>query len=195
MKASKAREQQTRQESSPKPHSPARPKMGIASVLALLKNKAFCDEATDLLRKIATFVETAPPDEQREAFVSQQTSPFVEKWGVPPPHAPSLVDPDPARPFADAIMSGRWGIVAVFGWTTDLEIRAAIKRIRSVVRKRHQDAQIAPLAQQARWLEGCGYSRPEIASAVWGRRKGLRRRSKEQAMAGLPEGVEREWYK
>ena len=195
MKARKAKEQQTRQEGSPKPGSPARrPKMSIDSVLALLKNKAFCDEATDLLRKIKAFVETAPTDEQRDAFVSQQTLPFVKKWGVPPPHAAALIDPDPARPFADAIMSGGWGIVPIFGWTTDLENRAAIKRIRGVVRKRHQDAQIARLAQQARWLEGCGYSRPEVASAVWGRRKGLRRLSKEQAMAGLPENVETEWY-
>jgi hypothetical protein len=171
------------------------PKKNIRIVIALLENQVFCDEAQHLLTEIAAFAASSPPDDQRDAFVNQRTTLFVKKWGVPPPHAATLIDPDPARPFADAIMSGQWGTVPIFGWTTDVEIRAAIKRIRRVVRKRHQDAQIARLAQQARWLEDCSYSRPEIASAVWGRRKGLRRRSKEQAIAVLKEDVEREWYK
>ena len=163
-------------------------------MLALLENQTFADEALHLIKKIAAFMASSPPDNQRDDFVNQQTTPFIEKWGVPPPQAGALIDPDPARPFADAIMSGQWGIVPIFGWTTDLEIRAAITRIRGVVRKRHRDAQIARLVQQARWLEVCGYSRPEIASAVWGRQHGLRRQSKEHAIAGLPENVEREWY-
>jgi len=166
----------------------------ITTVLALLENQEFCDEGLHLIREIATFVASSPSDSVRDAFVSQRTIPFVEKWGVPPPHAPALVDPDPARPFSDAVMSGKWGIVPIFAWTTDLEIRRAIRRIRGVVRKMHRDAQITHRAQKARWLEDCGYPRPAIASAVWGRRKGLRRHSKEQAMAGLPEDVEREWY-
>jgi len=166
----------------------------ITTVLALLENQAFCDEGLNLIREIGTFVASSPSDSERDAFVSQRTMPFVEKWGVPPPQAATLMDPDPARPFSDAVMSGQWGIVPIFGWTKDLEIRAAITRIRRVVRKRHQDAKIARLAQQARWLEDCGYSKPEIASAVWGRRDGLRRPSRKLAIAGLPEHVERAWY-
>ena len=176
--------------------SSRRPKMRIRSVLALLENLAFCDEAHQLIQKIAAFVATSPGDEQRMAFVLEQTTPFVEKWGVPPPHAGALVNPTPARALAAAIMSGRWGVLPIFPWTTDRETRMAVQRIRRVVRKQHQDAETARRAQLARWLEDCGlgFSRPAIAGAVWGRRRGLRRPSKEDAFAQLPENVEREWY-
>ncbi len=171
--------------------------MSIRSVLALLENPAFCGEAQQLIREIAAFVATSPRDNQRAAFVLEKTAPFVEKWGVPPPQAGALVNPDPARAVAEAIMSGRWGVLPIFARTTDREIRTAVQRIRRVVRKQHQDAETARRAQLARWLEDCGlgFSRPAIAGAVWGRRRGLRRPSKEQAIAQLPERVEREWYK
>src|SRR5712664_3791905 len=173
-----------------------RPKMRIRSVRALLENPAFCDEARQLIQAIAAFLATAPGDEQREAFVLEQTTPFAEKWGVPPPQAGALVNPTPARAVADAVMSGRWGVLPMFAWTTDREIRTAIQRIRRVVGKQHQDAETARRAQRARWLEDCGlgFSRPAIAGAVWGRQRGLRRQSKAQAIAQLPEEVEREWY-
>jgi hypothetical protein len=173
-----------------------RPKMRTHSVLELLENPAFCEEALQLIQEIAAFAATAPGDRQQVAFVLEKTTPFVEKWGVPPPHAGALVNPTPARAVADAIMSGRWGVLPIFAWTTDREIRTALQRIRRVVRKQHQDAETARRAQLARWLEACGlgFSRPAIAGAVWGRRRGLRRRSKAQALDQLPEKVEREWY-
>lgn len=172
------------------------PKIRIRSVLALLENPAFCDEALQLIREIAAFVATAPCDRQEATFVLEKTTPFIEKWGVLPPHAGALVNPTPARAVADAIMSGRWGVLPIFAWTTDHEIRPAVQRIRRVVRKQHQDAETARRAQLARWLEDCGlgFSRPAIAAAVWGRRRGLRRPSKAQAIAQLPEKVERAWY-
>ena len=172
------------------------PKMSIRSVLALLENPAFCNEAHQLIQKIAAFVATSPGDEQRMAFVLEQTTPFVEKWGVPPPQGGALVNPTPARAVADAVMSGRWGVLPIFAWTTDREIRTALQRIRQVVRKQHQDAETARRAQLARWLEDCGlgFSRPAIAGAVWGRQRGGRRPSKAQAIAQLPEKVERAWY-
>jgi hypothetical protein len=173
-----------------------RPKMRIRSVLALLENPAFCDEALQLIRAIAAFVAASPCDRQEVTFVLEKTAPFIEKWGVLPPHAGALVNPTPARAVADAVMSSRWGVLPIFAWTTEREIRPALHRIRRVVRKQHQDAETARRAQLARWLEDCGlgFSRPAIAGAVWGRQRGLRRRSKAQALAQLPEKVERAWY-
>lgn len=173
-----------------------RPKMSIRSVLALLENPSFCDEALHLLQEIAAFASTEVSDQRREGFVLEKTTPFVEKWGVPPPPASTLVNPDPAQPLAAAIMSGRWGMLPIFAWTTDREIRTAIQHIRRVVGKQHQDAESGRRAQMARWLEVCGlgFSRSAIAGAVWGRRHGLRRTSKARAIAQLPEKVEREWY-
>jgi hypothetical protein len=187
---------QPREKGGPTSGSAARrPTMRPRSVLALLENPAFCDEALQLIQAIAAFVATAPGDEQREAFVLEQTTPFAEKWGVPPPQAGALVNPTPARKVADAVMSGRWGVLPIFAWTTERETRPAIQRIRRMVRKQQQDAETARRAQLARWLEDCGFSRPAIATAVWGRRHGLRRPSKTQAIAQLPEKVERKWYK
>jgi len=167
----------------------------IEAVLALLENQVFCDEALRLKKKIVEFVASSPLDDQRDEFVSQLTTIFIEKWGVSPPQAGALVDPDPARPYAEAVMSGRWGVVPIFGWTNEQEIRTAIRNIRRIVRKQHQDAENARRAQLARWLEDCGFSRPDIAAAVWGRRGGLRRPSKEQAFDRLPEHVERKWVR
>lgn len=197
MKSSPAEQNHLREEGGPNASATSRrPKMSIRSVLALLENPEFGDEALHLIREIAAFVATSPCDDQRAAFVLEKTTPFVEKWGVPPPHAGALLNPGPARAVADAIMSGRWGVLPMFAWTTDREIRTAIQRIRRVVRKQHQDAETARRAQLARWLEDCslGFSRPAIAGAVWGRRRGLRRPSKAHAIAQLPEKVEREWY-
>jgi len=193
-----AEENRPRQEGGPKARSAARrPKMSIHSVLALLEDPAFCDEALHLIQGIAAFVASPPHTaKQRKAFVTNQTVPFVKKWGVPPPQAAALVNATSARAVADAIMSGRWGVLPIFAWTTEQEIRTALQRIRLVVRKQHQDAETARRAQLARWLESCGlgFSRPVIAGAVWGRRRGLRRPSKAHAIAQLPEQVEREWY-
>jgi hypothetical protein len=192
-----AEQNEPKPEGAPNAGSAARrPKLPIRSVLALLENLAFCDEAHQLIQKIAAFVATSPGDEQRMAFVLEQTTPFVEKWGVPPPQAGALVNPTPARAVADAVMSGRWGVLPIFAWTTERETRPAIQRIRRVVRKQQQDAETARRAQIARWLEDCGlgFSRPAIAAAVWNRRRGLRRPSKAQAIARLSEKVERTWY-
>ena len=199
MKGDPAEPNRPRQGGGPKARSAVqRPKISIHSVLALLEDPAFCDEALRLIQEIAAFV--ASPShtaKQRNAFVTKQTVPFVEKWSVPPPQAAALVNPTPARAVADAIMSGRWGVLPIFAWTTEREIRTALQHIRQVVRKQHQDAETSRRAQLARWLESCGlgFSRPMIAGAVWGRRRGLRRPSKAQAIARLPEKVERQWYR
>jgi hypothetical protein len=197
MTGNPAEQNQPQQEGGPNAGSAARrPKMRIHSVLALLENPAFCDEAGQLLQEIAAFAATAPCDRQQVASVLEKTTPFVEKWGVPPPQAGALVNPTPARALADAIMSGRWGVLPIFAWTTNQEIRIGLQRIRRMVRKQHQNAETARRAQLARWLESCnlGFSRPAIAGAVWGRRRGLRRPSRAQAIAQLPEKVERAWY-
>lgn len=117
---------------------------------------------------------------------------FRVTWGVFPPPAILLVDPDPRRRIVEAMGSGRWGLILVFPWTTDADIQAQSKAIRKVTRKRHHDAQEEHRAPCAAWLEACGFSRSQVAKAVWGRRRGLRRPTKEEAIRGLPEEREQQ---
>src|SRR5258708_4472056 len=130
MKARSAEQKRPRLEHNPaQPSKSPGPKKSIPVVLALLENQAFCDEADHLIRELAAFAASSHTAKQRKAFVIKQTVPFVRKWGVPPPQARALVNPDSARPVAEAIMSGRWGVVPIFAWTIDPDIRAAVQRI------------------------------------------------------------------
>src|SRR5262245_59841581 len=95
---------------------------GIAATLRLLQNQEFCQDAYAVLRQIATFAESHPGEEQRNAFVAEIIPPFKQKWGVLPPHAPDLVHLDPRRRLVEAVGSGRWGLVAIFPWTTNRTI-------------------------------------------------------------------------
>src|SRR5262245_36604775 len=165
----------------------------IEEVIGLLKNPAFCADAT---RTIAEAAEIAAQvsSEEWEPRVKELGRMFVERWSVPPPTTGELLNPDPRRRFVDAIASGRWGVVPVFSWTTNPQIKALIKKIRSVIRKQHQDALVNRHVQLVRWLEATGFDRPTIARAVFGRRTGLRRRTKAAVIARTLERRENQLY-
>src|SRR5262249_28344059 len=166
-------------------------RLTIAATLALLRKPEFTKAAYALLRELAAFGAHNQDQAAREAFANERVQPFIAHWGVPPPQAPDLVDPDPRRRVVDALASGRWGIVGVFAWTTEREIQAHARKIRRAVAKQHRDAETVQRAQLARWLEDCGFGRAEIAMAVWGRTTGLRRPSRAKAIQRISEEDER----
>jgi len=117
--------------------------------------------------------------------------PFFKKWGVPPPPSPELVRPDPRRRIVDAIASGRWSVLTIFPWTTDAEIRTSIRKARRKLGRQHHDrAAQQTRVQQAAWLSSCGIGGPEIAKAVWNRRRGLKRLPKSRVTAAMPYDAE-----
>ena len=124
----------------------------------------------------------------------EMAQPFFARWGVLPPQTGELLDADPRRRLVEAIASGRWGIVPVFQWTKNHEIRERVRKIRSVIGKQHRDALILRDEQLMGWLEACGFHRPAIARAVSGRQTGLRRPTKAQAIARTSEDHERQLY-
>jgi hypothetical protein len=170
----------------------ARPRLGITAALKLLTNPKFA-EAVKIFHEEAAGIRapgTKPRTGQKRLRALGER--FRVTWGVLPPPAVLLIDPDPRRRIVEALGSGRWGLILVFPWTTDTEIQTQSKAIRKVTRKRHHDTQEEHRAQCADWLEGCGFSRPQVAKAVWGRRHGLRRPTKEEAIRALPEEREQQ---
>jgi hypothetical protein len=170
-----------------------------SAILALLDSTDFCSEAYRLLRSLAPLYEAAHRGEatdqsKLDEAVGRLLDPFIEKWGVPPPQAADLIHPDPRRRVAAAVASGVWGLVPVFPWTKDQDVRSALSRIRRAIKKQHNDVENIRRAQLARWLEECDIPVREIAKTVWGRLKDLRRPTKQQAIRGLSEDEETRLY-
>lgn len=164
------------------------------AVLDLLKDPEFCADAQRVLQRAAALRAQAPPPEEWQRRTQELVQPFLARWGVVPPTTSELLDADPRRRLVQAIASGRWGVVPVFPWTTDREIRGRAKKIRSMIGKQHKDALVSSAAQLVQWLEACGFKRPTIARAVFRRRTGLSRPTKTQAIARAPEYRERQLY-
>jgi hypothetical protein len=169
---------------------PWRTPLTMSETLALLNNSEFCSAGHALLARIANFASSTHDLEQRNAFLLEQTLPFLQRWQTLPPQAPNLVSPDSRRELVAAIASGRWGLVPIFASTTNKQIMAAARTIRRTIHQEHQDAENARRAQLSAWLESLGFSRPEIAKAIWGRRDGLRRPTRGQALGRISEREE-----
>jgi hypothetical protein len=166
----------------------------VEETLDLLNDSDFCAEAKRTILEAAQALMQPGRTDARQLEVEKVGQRFEDRWGVPPPMSGELLDSDPRRRFSDAIAAGRWGLVVIFPWTTNRSIGAGIKGIRSVVRKRHQDAMIDRHAHLVRWLEAIGFDRPTIARAVFGRRSGLRRPTTEEAIAGTREERESQLF-
>src|SRR5439155_877314 len=148
----------------------------VEEVLDLLNDPEFCADVLRTFREAAAIMVAPSSAEERQQQFEQLGQRFENRWGVPPPNTSELVDPDPRWDPVDAMASGRWGVVPIFPWTTNQQIRATIKNLRPVIRKEHKDALVGRRnVQLARWLETIGFERPTIARAVFGRRTGLRR--------------------
>ena len=160
-------------------------KLSPEAVIAMLDDPDFCDEARSVIAEAKVLYEQATSsDESKEKIIARAQS-FRGRWGVWPPQTGELLDPDPGRRVGEAIASGNWGIVLVFPWTTDREIYACIKKIRSTISKWHKDSLNFYTAQLEGWLEDCGagFGRKAIVRAVRRRTKALSRPTTRQAIA------------
>jgi hypothetical protein len=162
-----------------------RPGRSATALLALLKAQDFQRDALQFYRAVVK-VRPTMAELDFPKVAEELAAPFLAKWGVRPPPSSELVSPDSRRKYVDAIASGRWTVVPIYPWTRQQQIEDAIRRARKTLGKEHQDrAAQERRVQQAAWLDACDIPGPEIAKAVWGRRHGLRRRSKGQATAAM----------
>jgi hypothetical protein len=170
-------------------------KLSMQAALDRLKEPQLCEDSRHFVVEATVLREQAPPPEEWERRMAELIQPFVARWGVLPPQTGELLDPDPRRRVVEAITSGRWGLVPVFPWTKNHEIRERVTKIQGVVPKQHKDALRFHDEQLRQWLAGCGFKRPAIVRAVSGQRKGLRRLTKAEAFSDKSEKREQELWK
>ena len=121
---------------------PPPPRIPAQRALDLLSDPAF---TKDLDLAYAAVRVTAAGHQAPEHLTPEQ---FYERYGILPVRAdPGTMDrlQKPGAPHreAEAILGGRWGVLRVFPWTTDAEIRAGGKRVRRALQqagaKEHRD--------------------------------------------------------
>lgn len=166
----------------------------LQKLVALLDNLNFIADAKDYHRKFTTwYFKTAPSERERQLHVFDRDviEPFIEKWGAWPPEKNLLVSPSQYKTHY-AVTTGLWGIISVFPWTTRTEIEKHTRRIHRAIGRKHKDFLKDRRAQIVEWLSwhcnsatGKAPRRSDIAVAVWGRTKGLKRPSKAQVVSKL----------
>lgn len=198
---------------------PRRPKrlrggLTLREAIALLDNPDFGLEVQNLRGLIADPSQFGGTKEENELCLRALVGYFKQKWGVlPPMDTEYMLGEVREKRISRAIESGRWGLIPVYEWTTDKEVRAAKQRIQAEImkarcdtaarKKAHSDTHAARRKTEiARWLEmqtdaqGRPISRADIAAAVWGvRERQLRRPTREEAFDRLSESKERKWMR
>jgi len=136
------------------------PRKNISDVVALLKDPDFYKDCKTIL--------TARPTDGPYPMTPEE---FFAKWGAFPPRNFALLRPNDPRKEADAILAGQWGLIPVYPWTTEGEIRKASVKTRRGIEKRHRDARGIELGRLADWLSTSGFSTAEIAKEIFGRKR------------------------
>ena len=134
-------------------------------------------------------------DRHAPAFMSTFLDPFAQKWMGAYPASDELLSSPLRQETNAAQLTGRWGLIPAYPWTTGKDVTNHLKQLQKTIGKKHLDVDAIRKAQIARWLEvnfisiqtGMAPKRPALAKAVWGRRKGLERPSKEGAIGKLSE--------
>jgi hypothetical protein len=170
----------------------------LEDIVDLLNNQEFIADSRDYWGHYKAQSERIGLDRlewERQApdFMSKFLDPFAEKWGGVYPPPDELLSSPLRLGTQSATMTGRWGIIPVYPWTTEKEVKNRMKNIQRAIGKEHQDFRVFYLSHVARWLRDFYISpktgRPpglgKIAAAVWGRKKGLRRPSKRAGIASL----------
>jgi hypothetical protein len=154
------------------PRRSRRPSSALATevqrLLRLLRRPAFRRENLALLQDACPLIARlgAKPGPEWEAFEKDRVVPFAQKWRAWPAMDWWLVLPrQPRAERTDEVLmmlTGEWGLIPVFPWTTDAHVLARTRQIRRRVGKRHRDSVARHRGPLARWLETNGIPRREI---------------------------------
>ncbi len=120
------------------------------------------------------------PHEQ-EVFIGfcESMTTFATKWRCMPPLFEEVLGDDVRRKSHLAVMAGRWAVIPVFPWTTEHDVRRALRRIRSSpLQRQHRDANSTVQGARSLWLRFHGHRRHEISHALWRRHDGRARPSR-----------------
>jgi hypothetical protein len=133
-------------------HQFKKPLLSVDRMKALLEDPAF-KEACDQL-----FTATSG-----RGPTKQEIEEFFQVWGVLPPRNIGIFNPR-GRPGAGAILSGQWGLIPVFPWTTQGDVLGAFVKLQDALPREHRDA--------ARREHGHN-ARPRLDVAEWLRSNGV----------------------
>lgn len=176
----------------------------VPEAIALLDNPEFVEDAYKVFELSLMWTaskyageewkipESQLSDEERVQF-EEISRAFIQKWWVFPPPFPELLNLFPKWHQTNAIMTGNWGIIPVFPWTREDEIKEEARRIRRAIGKRHRDAMDNERRRTiALWLwlhrnpDGSQmFSNSDIARYVLEKKSGLRRPTTAEAIGRL----------
>jgi hypothetical protein len=88
------------------------------------------------------------------------------------------------------VMSGRWGVVPVYPWTKDDELKAAIHSIRKKIGQTRGDTEKQKHAALGVWLKLHGFKATEVAAALGASRAGQGQRPLDETTRRPIEGSE-----
>lgn len=172
----------------------------LKNIVALLNDHQFIADSRIYQDHYRAHSERIGPNKvewerQAPAFMSKFLDPFIAKWGGAYPLPSELLSSPIWQKKETATMTGRWGVIPVYPWTTAEEVNHQAKQIQKAIGKKYKEFMVSRHATIAKWLSDSYIStrtnKPprysDIAAAVWGRKKGLRRPSKEDGIANLSE--------
>ena len=177
--------------------------LDLKNIVELLNNKQFIADSRDYRDHYRAQSEKIGPsktewERQAPAFMSKFLDPFMAKWRGAHPLSDELLSSSLWQKKEIATMTGRWGVIPVYPWTTEKDVNRQTKQIQKAIGKQYTNPTAYRLTLIAKWLSDSYLStrthKPpklrDIAAAVWERKKGLNRPSKAQAIANLSEGRE-----
>lgn len=177
----------------------------LKDIVELLANPCFRADSRTFWAHYRTHSDKIGEDKvewEREApaFINSYLDPFIQKWGGAYPASDELLSSPIWQETNDAQLTGRWGIIPVYPWTTKKDVTDQLKNIQQKIGKKRIEIEAIRKAQIARWLQDCFIStdagvpprRSTTAAAVWGRKKGLTRLRLESAVQKMSEHRETE---
>lgn len=157
----------------------------VRQAIALLSNPAFQAAVAAFHEPVAAVADSGEDAGQLiGAIWREKREAFKATWGVAPPPG-TLLERDERFNEAAALLAGRWGVIRVFPWTTERDVMAELKTIRTNT-GRH-DRRLGPEPRHdelAAWLDESGFDAVDIARVVWGRTKGLKPRTRKLTFEG-----------
>ena len=114
----------------------------LKNVMALLDNPKFIADSRDYWTHYNAQSERIGPNKkkwesQAEDFMHKFLDPFIKKWGGAYPAPDELLSSPLSQETVAATMTGQWGIIPVYPWTTGKEVKDRLKQIQGAIGKKH----------------------------------------------------------
>jgi hypothetical protein len=172
----------------------------LKKLVRLLENKKFIDDSHAYYKTRYDYAGAGSQsdwDLQRPRFIIDIEKPFIKKWSATPPDIVLLTSPAHYRKYY-ATITGQWGLVPVYPWTSQADVEKEVQHIHASIGKRGKDFVSDRNIHVADWLShqimpnGTRPKTEDIATAVWNQ---ARRISRSPEIADEEAAEEARWRK